>query len=140
MGIIEKKELLNKIKNKCNDKAKYYFTRYKKLKKYDDVIDIIISFLNSVNIACIISGLAIPPILYAAIACSGLSLIISRVQQAYNFKHRYSTHNNTINNYNELVREVTNTLYRNHLTNEQLEDFIEYINSKIDIIESTSIL
>lgn len=140
MPIEDKKNLLKKIKNNCIEKSKEYLIRYKRLKKYDEIIDIIISFLNSANIACLISGLSYPPILFASIACSSISFIISRLQQSYNFKHRYTTHNNTVNNYNEIIREITNTLYRNHLTNEQLEDFIEYINSKLDIIESTSIL
>jgi len=140
MPIENKKILLKKIKNNCIEKSKQYLVRYKRLKKIDDIIDIIISFLNSANIACLISGLSYPPILFASIACSSVSFIISRAQQSYNFKHRYTTHNNTVNNYNELIREITNRLYRNHLSNEQLEDFIEYINSKLDIIENTSIL
>ena len=140
MGISEKKSLLKEIKNRCIKKSKEYKSRYKKLKKWDERIDLIVSFLNSINIACLISGLTFPPILFASIACSSLSLIISRVQQSYNFKHRYTTHNNTINNYNDISREITNTLFRNHLTNEQLEDFIEYINSKLSIIEDSQII
>lgn len=140
MPIEQKKKLLQEIKIKCIDKAKGYTIRYKKLKKYDDITDLIVSFLNSANIACLISGLSYPPILIACLVCSGVSFIISRVQQSYNFKHRYTTHNQTINNYNELSREIVNTLYRNHLTNDELDDFIQYVNSKIDIIESTSII
>lgn len=140
MPIQDKKKLLKEIKNRCIKKSREYKKRYKRLKKWDDRIDLLVSFLNSANIACLISGLTYPPILIASIVCSGLGLIISRVQQSYNFKHRYTTHNNTINNYNDISREITNTLFRNHLTNEQLEDFIEYINSKLSIIEDSQIL
>ena len=119
MTVKDKKNLLKEIKNRCIKKSKEYKSRYKKLKKWDDRIDLIVSFLNSANIACLISGLSYPPILFGSIACSSLSLIISRVQQSYNFKYRYTTHNNTINQYNDISREITNTLFRNHLTNEQ---------------------
>lgn len=140
MPVEDKKNLLKKIQNECINKSKYYLTRYKRLKKIDDIIDIIESFLNSVNIACIISGMINPMLLFISLACSSVSFIILRVQQAYNFKHRYTIHNNTVNNYNEIVREITNTLYRNNMNNEDIEHFIQYINSKLDIIESTSIL
>jgi hypothetical protein len=140
MPIESKKKLLKEIKNRCIKKSKEYKSRYKKLKRTSDRIDLLVSFLNSANIACLISGLTYPPVLFASIACSSLSLIISRVQQSYNFKHRYTTHNNTVNQYNDIAREITNTLYRNHLTNEQLEDFIEYINSKLSIVEDVQIL
>ena len=121
MDISEKKDLLKEIKNRCIKKSKEYKVRYTKLKRIDESIDLIVSFLNSANIACLISGLSISPILFASIACSSLSLVIVRVQQLYNFKHLYTTHNNTVNQYNDISREITNTLYRNHLTNEQLE-------------------
>jgi len=140
MSIQDKKKLLKEIKNRCIKKSKEYKKRFKRLKKWDDRIDLLVSFLNSANIACLISGLTYPPILIASIVCSGLGLIVSRVQQSYNFKHRYTTHNNTINNYNEVAREIITILHRNHLTNEQLQEYIEYINSKLDIIEGSSIL
>jgi len=140
MPISDKKDLLKNIKNHCIKKSGEYKKRYKKLKKMDDRINLIVSFLNSANIACLISGLTYPPVLFGSIACSSLSLIISRVQQSYNFTNRYERHNNSVNSYNDIAREITNTLYRNHLTNEQLEDFIEYINSKLSIIEDNSII
>lgn len=140
MPIKDKKELLHNIKKNCIKKSNEYKQRYKRLKKIDDITDLTVSFLNSINIACLISGLTYPPILFASIACSSISLVISRVQQSYNFKHRYTNHNNTVNQYNDITREITNTLYRNHMTNEQLEDFIEYINSKLSIIEDSQIL
>jgi len=140
MPIKEKKELLKKIKNKCKIKSEQYIKRYKRLKKIDQRLDLTISFLNSANIALLISGLTFQPVLIGCLVCSSSTLILSRLQQSYNLKHKYNCHNNTVNNYNDIVREITNTLYRNHLTNEQLEDFIEYINSKISLIEDTTII
>lgn len=140
MPIQDKKKLLKEIKNRCIKKSKEYKKRYKRLKKWDDRIDVLISFLNATNIALLICGFTFQPILFGCIACSSGSLVLSRVQQTYNFKHRYSTHQNTCNQYNDISREITNTLYRNHMTNEQLEDFLEYINSKLSIIEDTQLL
>lgn len=140
MPVIEKKKLLKDIKNKCLIKSKLYTKRYKKLKRIDQVIDLTISFLNSANIALLISGLEFPPVWIGCIVCSSGTLILSRLQQTYNLKHKYNTHNNTIIYYNDISREITNTLYRNHLTNEQLEDFIEYINSKLSLIEDNEII
>jgi len=140
MPVAEKKSLLHKIKTDCIKKSKRYKLRYIRLKKWDDRIDVSISFLNAANIALLICGFTFQPILFGCIACSSGSLVLSRVQQTYNFKHRYSTHQNTCNQYNDISREITNTLYRNHMTNEQLEDFLEYINSKLSIIEDTQIL
>ena len=140
MPVEAKKKLLKEIKINCILKSREYTKRHKKLKRIDQAIDLTVSFLNSCNLALLLTGLSFQPVWIGCIVCSSGALILSRLQQTYNLKHKYNSHNNTVLYYNDISREIITVLHKNHLTNEQLEDFIEYINGKINLIEDNEII
>lgn len=136
----DKVKLLKDVKKDLTTKINEYKKKYKKLKKYDDIIDASTSLLSASSISCTIIGMTLPPLLIVSASLSGISFIISRVQDKYNLKRRYEQHHLTINQYSNLVREIITVLTKNNLTSEQYHNYLTEVYDKISLIEDTSIV
>jgi len=140
MTIEDKRKYLNELKDKCFEESRAYKKRYSKLKWRDDFIDVITSGMNSGVIALTISGFVLPPLLIASASLSGVSFVIQQGQRTYNLKRKYIQHDITIKQYDALAREISHTLYRNHMTSEEYDDFIEQVNDKMALIDDSRII
>ena len=138
--IIEKRKALRIIHKHCLGMAKHYKRRYKKLKRIDDIIDVSSTTLNMSAVALTISGFGAPPLLVASAVCAGLGLVISQAQKTYNSKTKLSNFNISVTQYEELCREINAVLYRNHMSSEDYQEFIEDINAKLSMIDDSRLL
>lgn len=136
----DKIKVLRQIRSDCNDKIKKYKKKFKTLKRIDDFIDMMTATFTGISISLTISGMAIPPLLIASATTSGVAFIIDRVQDKYNFKSKYTQHNLTINQYNNLSREILAVLTKNNLSQNEYHNYIVEITDKISLIEDTAII
>ena len=136
----QKKKILRKIMSECNEKIKNHKSKYKKLKKIDELIDGTTALLTGCSITCTITGMTIPPLLIASAALSSTSFIISRVQDKYNLKRRYEQHHISINQYSNISREIITVITKNNLSSDEYQNYIVEIYDKISLIEDTSII
>jgi len=136
----DKVKILRQLRNDCIEKIAKYKKKFKKIKKIDDFIDMTTATLTGVSISLTITGMTLPPLLIASITTSGLAFIIDRVQDKYNFKSKYTQHNLTINQYNNLAREILAVLTKNNLSPEEYHSYIVEITDKISLIEDTAII
>ena len=135
-----KRKILHDIKKDCYNKVKIYKKKYKKIKKIDDIIDMSCALMTGTSIALTISGFTIPPLLIASAVTSGASFCISRVQDKINFKSKYTKHNMTINQYNNLIREIITILTKNHLTPDEYHKYIIEVYDKISLIDDSALI
>jgi len=136
----DKVKILRKLRKDCIDKIKIYKKKFKKLKRIDDAIDMMTATFTGVSISLTITGMTFPPLLIASATTSGFAFIIDRVQDKYNFKSKYTQHNLTINQYNNLAREILTVLTKNNLTPDEYHNYIVEITDKISLIEDTAII
>lgn len=140
MPIKDKIEALKKIKAECKNNYRQYANRYKRLKKYDNFIDLTTSILNASSITLILSTPAIPPLFIASAVCSGIQFVVCRVQDKMKIKDKYSQYLTTANQYYSLMNEILIVLHKNHLSNEEYQSYIEEVTDKINLIRDTQIL
>ena len=131
--------LLKKIKDDCFKNVSAYKKKYRKLKRIDTLIDISNSLLTGISISLTISGMAIPPLLIASASLSGLTFVSSRVQDKANLKAKYTSHNQTFQNYSDLARSITVVLAKNNLSQAEYHNFIQETLDRISLIESSQL-
>lgn len=140
MTIEQKRKLLHELKENCMKQSKVYYTRYKKLKRKDDAIDVLTSVMTATTIALTISGFAVPPLLIMSASMSGLSFVIIQGQKTYNLKRKYEHHAVSVSQYEALAREIVSVLHRNHMSSEEYDEFITVVNDKLALIDDSKLL
>lgn len=138
--IKEKRKLLREIHNKCMTEHKAYKKRYKKLKWRDDLVDVAHTSLNMSAVALTISGFGVPPLLIASASCAGLGLVLAQAQKTYNSKVRLTNYSVCVAQYDEMCREITATLFRNHMQSEDYQEFIENVHAKLSMIDDSKLI
>lgn len=140
MPISDKKKLLREMAKKCVDKSKLYKKRHKKLKWRDDMIDLSTSILVGGSMSLTIMGITFPILLIPSAVLSGIAFVLSQAQRQYNLKHRYNMDGITCIQLQELSREISIVMRKNHLSNDDYEDFLNDVSNKLSLIEDTAII
>ncbi len=140
MTIEEKRKLLHKLKEQCINQSKIYYTRYKRLKRKDDGIDVLTSVMTATTIALTISGFAVPPLLIASASLTGVSFVMAQAQKTYNLKKKYTHHAVCVSQYEALAREIVSVLHRNHMSSIEYDEFITVVNDKLALIDDSRLL
>ena len=138
--IKEKRKLLRDIHKKCMEEHRAYKKRYKYLKKRDDLVDVLHTSLNMSAVALTLSGFGLPPLLIASASCAGMGLVLAQAQKTYNSKVRLTNYSVCVAQYDELAREITSTLHRNHMRSEDYQDFIENVHAKLSMIDDSKLI
>jgi hypothetical protein len=138
--IKEKRKLLRDIHKKCMTEHKAYKRRYKKLKWKDDFVDVAHTSLNMSAVALTISGFGAPPLLIASATCAGMGLVLSQAQKTYNSKVKLTNYSVCVAQYDELAREITAVLHRNHMRSSDYQDYVEDVNAKLSMIDDQRLL
>ena len=136
----EKIAILRRMQKECLQKADIYKKRYKTMKTWDDAIDFVNACLSGISIALIVAGFSNPTCLLASAIVSAAEFVISRGQDKYNLKSRYTRHNLTLKQYSDLAREISTVLSKNHMDSADYQDYIEDVNAKISLIEDSQII
>ncbi len=136
----EKRKLLRDIHKKCMTEHKAYKKRYRILKKYDDLVDVAHTTLNMSAVALTLSGFGLPPLLIASATCAGMGLVLAQAQKTYNSKVKLTNYSVTVSQFDEIAREITAVLHRNHMQSEDYQDFIENVHAKLSMIDDSKLL
>lgn len=138
--IKEKRKLLRDIHKKCMEEHRAYKKRYKYLKKRDDFVDVAHTTLNMSAVALTISGFGAPPLLIASATCAGMGLVLAQAQKTYNSKIKLTNYSVCVAQYDELAREITAVLHRNHMRSADYQDYVEDVNAKLSMIDDSRLL
>ena len=140
MPISDKKKLLREMAKNCVNKSKLYRKRHKKYKFRDDIIDLSVSMMVGASMSLTIMGITFPILLIPSAILSGIAFVLSQAQRQYNLKHRYNMDSITCIQLQELSREISIVLRKNHLSNEDYEDFLSDVSNKLSLIEDSAII
>jgi len=140
MPISDKKKLLREMAKNCVNKSKLYRKRHKKYKFRDDIIDLSVSMMVGASMSLTIMGITFPILLIPSAILSGIAFVLSQAQRQYNLKHRYNMDSITCIQLQELSREISIVLRKNHLSSEDYEDFLNDVSNKLSLIEDTAII
>jgi len=138
--IKEKRKLLKDIHKECIKHHMYYKKRYKRLKLRDDIIDVLHTSLNMSAVALTLSGFGLPPLLIASASCAGMGLVLSQAQKTYQSKIRLTNFNVCVTQYEELAREITAVLHRNHMDSGMYQEYIEDVHQKMSLIDDSKLI
>lgn len=136
----DKRKLLKDIHRECIKQHLYYKKRYKKLKFRDDMVDILHTSLNMSAVALTLSGFGLPPLLIASASCAGLGLVLTQGQKTYQSKIRLTNFNVCVTQYEELAREITAVLHRNHMDSSMYQEYIEDVYQKMSLIDDSKLI
>jgi hypothetical protein len=140
MPIENKKKLLRQMAKECVDKSILYRRRHKKYKFRDDMIDIFTSSCVACSMSLTIVGITFPILLIPSAVLSGLAFVITQAQRQYDLKRRYNMDGITYTQLVELSREINIVIRKNHMTNEEYEDFVSDVSNKLSLIEDTAVI
>ena len=135
----DKVGILRNIKKDCLRNVCNYKKKYRRLKRVDESLDAFNALLTGTSISLIVAGMGIPPLLIASASISGGSFIIQRVQDKFNMKQKYMTHNLTFSQYSDLAREITSVLSKNNLSQDEYHRYIVECLDKISLIEDSQL-
>lgn len=135
----KKIKILKGVLRDCIDQSKNYTKKYKKLKRFDDRLDVLSSILSGSSIILVVVGFTNPPCLVASAIIGGIDFIIKRGQDKYNYKQKYTQHNLTMLQYKDLAREIGAVLSKNHMTSQEYQNYIEECNDKLSLIQDTQL-
>jgi hypothetical protein len=138
--IKDKRKLLKDIHKECIKHHMYYKKRYKRLKLKDDIIDVLHTSLNMSAVALTLSGFGLPPLLIASASCAGMGLVLSQAQKTYQSKIRLTNFNVCVTQYEELAREITAVLHRNHMDSSMYQEYIEDVYQKMSLIDDSKLI
>jgi hypothetical protein len=138
-GERKKIKILKEVLKECLDHSKTYKSKYKKLKKFDDRLDVLSSFLSGGSIVLVLVGFEFPPCLVASAVLGSIDFVIKRGQDKYNYKQKYTQHHLTMLQYKDLAREIRAVLSKNHMTSEEYQNYIEECNDKLSLIQDTQL-
>ena len=137
----EKQVLLNNLIKEIDTKKNLYEQKSIKLKNIDNILEMIITFLNVSSTTCLVMGLShLNPILLLAGTITGaISGVMNSVKNVSGIQRKIETHKTTFLNLKELSRESKIILARNHLTADDKIALLNDISHRLSIIDDSAI-
>ena len=137
----EKQVLLNNLIKEIDAKKNLYESKSIKLKNIDNILEMVISFLNVSSTTCLVMGLSHlnPILLITGTIMGAVSGVMSSVKSVSGIKRKIETHKTTFLNLKELSRESKIVLARNHLTADDKIALLNDISHRLSIIDDSAI-
>ena len=112
-----------------------------KLKKINDILDVIIISTGSVSTSMMIIGLSsLSPILIAIGTGLGfVSTSLGIINKTLDFQGKYLNHKNTANCLNDLYRDTNITLGKNGLSSDDKAHILNDLAHRLSIIENSAL-
>ena len=137
----KRRELILKLLREVSLIKVAYFKHMAKLKKIDDSTEAFITASGSIAISSLIATITLinPVTLIIGAVFSSLSTITGAVKRVYNVLGKYESCKTTFNQLSDLERESRAVLVRNHLESHDLQNLLEDINTRLSLIEDSSL-
>ena len=131
------REILGEIKK---NKQKHYM-RFRKMKQHSTLIKTSVNGLNAVSVCSIVLSLdpTSPVSVIIALSSTTLSGIITAVSSAFEFEHKVHSHQTSYLQYSDVYREVSAHIHRNGLSSSDLDKILGDLNSRLSLIEDSSL-
>lgn len=137
----EKQVLLNNLIKEIDMKKNLYEQKAIKLKNIDNILEMIISFLNVTSTTSLVMGLSHinPILLIIGTTLGGISGVMNAVKNVSGIQRKIEAHKTTFLNLKELSRESKIILARNHLTSDDKIALLNDISHRLSIIDDSAI-
>ena len=128
------KDILANLKKK---KDKHY-NKYKKLKCINNFLKVGVNILNAGSIcALVITYMGLTPVIVLSLSLTSLSSLIIAGMNSYDIDYKIQSHNNSYLQYSEIYRHYQSVLIKNGLTSKQLDEYLNEMNEKINLVMDT---
>ena len=138
-----KQAKLRLLRKHCQDmqqKSRVYYKRFCTLKRRSQCVEAVLMGLAAVTTSTIfITWLGRPDIMVASAVCSSAATVSSAVARVYDLPSKYQSAQTSWLQYGDLHRDITNRLYRNHLSSEDLDVMLTELNARLGLIEDQSL-
>ena len=137
----EKQALLNNLIKEIDSKKNLYEQKSIKLKNIDNILEMIITFLNVSSTTSLVMGLSHlnPILLITGTVMGAISGIMNSVKNVSGIQRKIEVHKTTFLNLKELSRESKIILARNHLTSDDKIALLNDISHRLSIIDDSAI-
>lgn len=138
MGKVELiRHILEDVKNRKNT----HYKKFGKLKKINTFIKSFVNGLNAVSVCSLILSLtpATPIVSIIALSATSISAIISAISSTIDLEGKIHSHNTSNLQYNDLYRDISARLLRNGMSSEDLDNLLSEINTRMSLIEDSSL-
>lgn len=138
---MKKQELILELLAEVQSKRKRYLRRWTKLRKINDVTEMLLISCSSFAVSNLVVTLAtINPItLIIGSAFSVISAIGNGCKSAYKLHEKLESLKTTYQQLSDLERETRAILSKNHMSDEEYENLLTDINHRFSLIEDTAI-
>lgn len=137
----EKQALLNNLIKEIDTKKNLYEQKTIKLRNIDNMLEMVITFLNVSSTTSLVLGLSHinPVILITGTIIGAISGILNAVKNVSGIQRKIEVHKTTYLNLKELSRESKIILSRNHLTSDDKIALLNDISHRLSIIDDCAI-
>ena len=137
----EKQVLLNNLIKEIDTKKNLYEQKTIKLRNIDNMLEMVITFLNVSSTTSLVLGLSHinPVILITGTVIGAISGILNAVKNVSGIQRKIEVHKTTYLNLKELSRESKIILSRNHLTSDDKIALLNDISHRLSIIDDSAI-
>jgi len=138
--IQHKKKLIGKILEGINRKKHLHRQRAMKYKNLDHIFEGILVAFSTVTLSSIVLQYmdASPYIMLVSAIFSSLNMVGSTVKKTIGLSNRWAESKGIHTALNDLSREVTIMLAKNHLSSEDLDNMLNDVHHRLSLIEDRS--
>ena len=134
-------DLIKNILENVKIRRKGHYKKFCKFKKINTFMKGFINGLNAVSVCSIILSLspASPIVMIIALTSTTISSVSSAVLSSIDIENKIHSHNTSNLQYNDLYRDISARLLRNGMSSQDLDYLLGEINTRISLIEDSSL-
>ena len=132
--------VLKRMYDEISLKRTAHEKKFKKLKKYDDAIEVTTTVLDTLTVTSVVIAFAgLYPVLIGSLCTSSISFVVKSAQRSYNFRERYTKYLSTANQLYELQHDIEVTLSANGLTRDEISSMMGNIRDRLALINDNAL-
>ena len=135
-----KKKLIGRILDGVNRKKNLHKQRAMKYKNLDNIFEGILIALSTITLSTVVLQYMdeSPLIMLTSAICSSLNMVGSTVKKTIGLSNRWAESKGIYTTLNDLSREITIMLAKNHLTSDDLDNMLNDFHHRLSLIEDRS--
>jgi hypothetical protein len=136
----KKLSLLHELLLETNSKKNEHYSKFCVLKSLNTKMRIAVNLFNSISVCSIVINFNPDFVVQiVSLISTTISTLISVGVQGYELSSKISHHQTSYLQYTDLHRDFTARLYRNHLQSKDLDGLLTELNSRLGLIEDSSL-
>ena len=134
-------DLIQSILQDVNKRKQIHYKHYRRYKKASSIFKASVNSLNAVSVCSIIISLSpiLPVATIIALSTASTSGVIHALYTSLDIESKIYSHNTSNLQYNDLFRDISARLLRNGMSSTDLDGLLTEINTRISLIEDSSL-